>query len=42
MSLIKNLTNKWSTKQLKSAAKYKAGTTLRITMKKFQDEELPH
>ena len=29
-------------KKLKSAAKNKAGTTLRITKKYFQDEELPH
>ena len=27
---------------LESAAKNKAGTTLRITEKNFQDEELPH
>ena len=29
-------------KKLKSAAKNKAGKTLRITNKTFQDEELPH
>ena len=28
--------------KLKSAAKYKTGTTLRITKKNFQHEELPH
>ena len=28
-------------KELKSAAKKKTGTTLRITKKNFQDEELP-
>ena len=28
--------------KLKSAAQNKTGTTLRITNKKFQDEELPH
>ena len=28
--------------KLKSAAKNKTGTTLRITMKSLQDEELPH
>ena len=28
--------------KLKSAAKNKTGTTLRITKKNFQDEELPH
>ena len=27
---------------LKSAAKYKTGTTWRITKKNFEDEELPH
>ena len=28
--------------KLKSAAKNNTGATLRITKKKFQDEELPH
>ena len=28
--------------KLKSAGKNKAGTTLKITKNKFQDEELPH
>ena len=28
--------------KLKSSAKNKTGTTLRIKMKNFQDEELPH
>ena len=28
--------------KLKSAAKNKTGTTLRIAKKNFQDEELPH
>ena len=28
--------------KLKSTAKIKTGTTLRITKKNFQDEELPH
>ena len=28
--------------KLKSEAKYKTGTTLRITKKNFQHEELPH
>ena len=28
--------------KLKSAAKYKTGTILKITKKNFQDEELPH
>ena len=28
--------------KLKSAAKNKTGTTLRITMKSLQDEQLPH
>ena len=35
------LTNSWLNK-LKSAAKNKTGTTLRITQKNFQNEELPH
>ena len=29
-------------RKLKSAAKNKTGTRLRVTKKKFQDEELPH
>ena len=29
-------------KKLKSSAKNKTGTTLRIKKKNFQDEELPH
>ena len=29
-------------KEIKSAAKIKTGTTLRITQKNFQDEELPY
>ena len=29
-------------KKLKSAAKDKTGTTLRITKKNFQDDQLPH
>ena len=35
------LTNK-ELKKSKFASKIKAGTILRITKKKFQDEELPH
>ena len=29
-------------RKLKSAGKNKTGTRLRVTKKKFQDEELPH
>ena len=29
-------------KKLESTAKHKTGTTLRMTKKNFQDEELPH
>ena len=36
-----NLTNTYLSK-LKSSAKNKTATTLRITKKNFQDEELPH
>ena len=36
-----NLTNT-ELKKLKSAAKNKKGTILKLNKKKFQDEELPH